>query len=105
MTLEDRKKAFENKYAHDAELNFKIQARRNRLLGLWAALKMGLANGDAESYAKDVVASDFDRPGDEDVFEKVWADLSRVATDISQEELREQMDSLLLEAKQQLLSQ
>lgn len=70
-TFDDRKKGFENKFAHDEELRFKATARRNKLLGLWAAEKLGLSGDAAESYAKEVVASDFEEAGDDDVVRKV----------------------------------
>ena len=72
-SLEDRGEGFEKKFAHDAELKFKAEARRNKLLGLWAAEQMGL--GDADAYAKEVVKADFEEAGDEDVFRKVRGDL------------------------------
>ena len=74
-SFDDRQKGFENKYAHDQELQFKAQARRNKLLGLWAAEKMGLTGEAANDYAKTVVRADFDEPGDEDVFRKIRKDL------------------------------
>ncbi len=73
--FEDRGKGFEAKYQVDLELEFKINARCNRLLGDWAAELMGLAGDASDAYAKDVVAADFEKPGEEDVFEKVWGDL------------------------------
>ena len=74
-TFDKREKSFEAKYAHDQEILFKIGARRNKLLGQWMAEQLGLDGADAEAYAKAVIASDFEKPGDEDVFEKVWAKL------------------------------
>src|SRR3546814_15054511 len=73
--FKDRAKAFENKYKQDEALRFKVMARRNKMLGLWAAEKLGLSGTEAESYAKDVVAADFDKPGDDDVLQKVSEDL------------------------------
>ena len=75
MPLSDREKAFEAKFQKDQELQFKVNARRNKLLGLWAAEKMEMSGGDAEAYAKEVVAADFDEPGEDDVVRKVLADL------------------------------
>src|SRR3546814_14271709 len=72
--FDDREKGFEHKYKHDKELEFKINARRNKLLGLWAATQLGLTGADAETYAKSVVMADFDKPGDDDVLDKVVAD-------------------------------
>lgn len=73
-TFDDREKAFENKFKYDEEMKFKATARRNKLLGLWAAEKLGKAGADADVYAKEVVAADFERPGDEDVIEKILGD-------------------------------
>lgn len=104
-TFEDRQKGFEAKYAHDAEMQFKAEARRNKLLGLWIAEKMGLAGDEAEAYAKEVVASDFEEAGDEDVFRKVSGDLNAKAIDLSEQDLREKMRDLLGEAKAQLMEE
>ncbi len=73
----DREKAFENKFQKDQELQFKVTARRNKLLGLWAAAQIGLTDDAADAYAKEVVLADFDEPGDEDVLRKVFNDLSK----------------------------
>ena len=73
-SFDDRQDAFEKKHAHDQETAFKVTARRNKLLGLWAAEKLGLTGDAAEAYAKEVVASDFEEAGDHDVFRKVRAD-------------------------------
>ena len=105
MTFEDREKGFESKYAHDEEFQFKVMARRNKLLGLWAANKMGFEGSDADAYAKDVIASDFERAGDEDVFEKVWGDLSNKVPSVTEQEVREQMQNFLEEARNQLYSE
>jgi hypothetical protein len=74
-TFDDRKDAFEKKFAHDEELRFKASARRNKLLGLWAAERLGKSGADAEAYAKSVVMADFQEAGDDDVLRKVRADL------------------------------
>ena len=74
--FDDRGKGFEAKYKRDQELQFKVMARRNKLLGLWAAEKMDVTGADAETYCKEVVVSDFERPGDDDVLEKVHGDLT-----------------------------
>jgi len=100
--FEDRQKGFENKWAHDEELRFKVFARRNKLLGLWAAEHQGLSGAEAEAYARQVVAADFTKPGDEDVFEKVKADLAAKSADISDHSLRRTMDELLETAKEQI---
>ncbi len=101
-TFDDRETAFENKYAHDAEMQFKAEARRNKLLGLWAAELLGKSGDDAEAYANDVVKSDFEEAGDEDVFRKVSGDLGGKATD---EDIRAKMTELMAVAKSQLLEE
>ncbi len=97
--FDDRKNAFENKFAHDEELKFKIEARRNKLLGLWAAEILGK---DGDAYAKEVIASDFEEAGDEDVFNKVRADLG---DDVSDDDIREKMVWLLGVAEEQITSE
>ncbi len=104
-TFDKREKSFEAKYAHDQETLFKIGARRNRLLGEWMAEKLGLDGADADAYAKAVVASDFERPGDEDVFEKVWADVQSKGLSVTEAEVRQQMQDLLETAREQVTSE
>ena len=99
-TFGDREKAFENKFAHDQELRFKAEARRNKLLGLWVAGLTG--KDDAEAYAKDVVVADLAEAGDEDVFRKLRTDLDAAGVQISDEELRTKMVDLLGEAIDQI---
>ena len=101
-TMKDRENAFENKFAHDAEMQFKAEARRNKLLGLWAADLMGKSGDDAAAYATEVIKSDFEEAGDEDVFRKVQADLGDL---VSEADLRAKMASLLIEAKAQLVDE
>ncbi len=101
-TFDDRGKGFEAKYQHDQELQFKVMARRNKLLGLWAAEKMGVSGADAETYAKEVIASDFDRPGDDDVLEKVHGDLEGKGLGLSAPDVRKEMERLLDVARQQI---
>ena len=103
-TFDDRENAFENLYAHDAEMQFKAEARRNKLLGLWAAEKMGLAGDAADAYAKTVVIADLQEVGDEDVYRKVAADLAEKGAGVTEAELRSQMQGLLTEAKAQIVS-
>ena len=98
--FDDRENAFENKYAHDAEMQFKAEARRNKLLGLWAAELLGKSDGDAADYAKEVVKSDFEEAGDEDVYRKVSGDLGDLADEAT---IRGKMLSLMAEAKQQIM--
>ena len=104
-TFSDREKAFEDKYKHDQELQFKVEVRRNKLLGLWVAEMMGLEGADAEAYAKEVVASDFEEPGDADVVRKVLGDLEAKGQEMTEHRLRKRMDELLLEAKQQVMTE
>jgi len=104
-TFDNREKAFENKYAHDAEMQFKAEARRNRLLGLWAAEKMGLSGAEAEAYAKSVVIADFEEAGDEDVYRKVAGDLAGKALSVPEAEIRRQMRELMVEAKDQIMKE
>ena len=101
-TFDERENAFEAKFAHDEEMQFKAQARCNRLLGLWAAEKMVKSGEDAEAYAKTVVIADFEEAGHEDVVRKVSGDLGALSSD---EEIRAKMAELLPEAKAQVLSE
>ena len=94
-TFDDREKGYEKKFAHDAELKFKAEARRNKLLGLWAAEKMGLTGEEAEAYAKEVIKSDLEEPGDEDVFRKIRGDFDAKQIDQSDHQIRRTMDELL----------
>ena len=100
--FEKRQKGFEAKWAHDEDLRFKVFARRNKLLGLWAAGELGHKGDAAEAYAKEVVAADFEKAGDGDVFEKVRADLAAKGVAISDHLLRLKMDELVETAKQQI---
>jgi hypothetical protein len=104
-TFEKRKDDAEARYKHDQELEFKANARRNKLLGLWAAEQMGVSGEAATSYAKDVVAADFDRPGDQDVLDKVHKDISNKGVNISEQEVRSEMDRLLEIAYEQIRSE
>lgn len=101
-SFKDREKASEAKFGHDQETAFKVMARRNKLLGLWVAEHLGLEADAAEAYAREVVKADFDRPGDEDVFEKVWKDLQDKKVDLSEHRVRRHMAELLDEAEQQI---
>lgn len=104
-TFDDRENAFENLYAHDAEMQFKAEARRNKLLGIWAAEKMGLDGEAAQAYAKTVVIEDLKEVGDDDVYRKIAADLEAKGAGIPEGELRRRMQALLTEAKAQILSE
>ena len=103
--FKDREKAFENNFKREKELEFKIMARRNKLLGLWAAELLGLDNDAAASYAKEVVVSDFDEPGDDDVLRKVLGDLQGKSIETSEHIVRKEMDSLLSVARDQVMSE
>lgn len=94
-TMKDRENAFENKFAHDEQLRFKAEARRNKLLGMWAAGLLGKSGEEAEAYAKEVIVADFQEAGDDDVFRKVRADFDAAGVDQSDHQLRRTMDELL----------
>jgi hypothetical protein len=99
----DREKAFESKFAHDEEMKFKIEARRNKLLGLWAAEQMGLSAEEAQEYAKAVVRADFEEPGHEDVVRKVQRDFQAKSVARSDHAIRLKMEELLATATDQIL--
>ena len=104
-TFDDREKAFENKYKRDQELQFRVEVRRNKLLGHWAAELMDLKGADAESYAKEVIAADFEEPGDADLVRKVLGDLQGKSVDMSDHRLRRKMEELLTVAKHQVMNE
>ena len=99
-TFDDREQGFEAKFAHDQDIEFRISARRNRLLGLWAAELMGLQKQRQDDYAKAVVKSDFEQPGEEDVLHKVYEDLKGAGVAISEGEVRMKMAELLAQARE-----
>ena len=101
-TFDDRERAFENKFAHEAEMEFRITARRNRLMGLWAAERLGLTDAEAESYAKSVVQADFEETGDEDVIRKLIGDLLKGGVETSDIEVREMLARKAAEAREQI---
>jgi hypothetical protein len=101
--FDDREKAFENMYARDQEMQFKIIARRNRLLGMWAAKKMGLTQTEAESYAKDVIRADFETAGDDDVVRKLLGDLISAGVEIDEGAIRQALDHKTVEARRQFV--
>lgn len=103
--FKDREKAFENNFKREEELEFKITARRNKLLGLWAAELLGLDSDAAASYAKEVVVSDFDEPGDDDVLRKVLGDLQGKNIETSEHLVRKEMDSLMSVAREQIMAE
>ncbi|WGH78191.1 DUF1476 domain-containing protein [Jannaschia ovalis] len=101
-SFKDREKGFENKYAHDAELQFKVEARRNRLLGEWAADLLGKEGEEKAAYAKEVVKADFEEAGDDDVRRKVEGDLGEK---VPAAEIRAKMDALMKVAKEQVMKE
>lgn len=103
--FDDRKKAAESKFALDGEKEFRAHARRNKMLGLWVAEQMGLSGAEADAYAKQVVAADFEEPGEEDVFRKVWADIQEKGLDISEHRVRSHMAEFLEQARAQIASE
>ena len=104
-TFNEREKAFEKKYEHDQDLKFKVNARRNKLLGLWAAGLMGKSGADAEAYAKDVVLADYEKPGDSDVIEKLVKDLAAAGKPMEDHTIRKQAERLAVAAKEQLMKE
>ncbi|MBN9064600.1 MAG: hypothetical protein BGP06_01335 [Rhizobiales bacterium 65-9] len=100
--MDDRKDAFEKKFAHDEELRFKATARRNKLLGLWAAQKLGRIGADADAYAKEVVMADFQEAGDDDVFRKVRKDFDAAGVTESDHQIRRTMDELMGQAASEI---
>jgi hypothetical protein len=104
-SFEDREKGFERKFAHDEELKFKATARRNRLLGLWAAAQMGLAGDAAQAYAREVIKADLTEPGEEDVFRKIRADFDAKGVSQSDHQIRSKMADFMGEAVAQIESE
>lgn len=101
-TFDDRENAFENKFAHDSEMQFKADARRNKLVGLWAAELMGKTGDDAAEYAKEVVKADFEEAGHEDVYRKLAGDLGDKADETT---IRSKMDEYMAIAKDQIMNE
>ena len=105
-TFQDREKAFEDKFKHDQDLQFKVEVRRNKLLGLWIAEEfLGRSAAEADAYAKEVVSADFEEPGVEDVVRKINADLEKQGVELSDHRLRKKLDELLEVAKQQVMTE
>jgi hypothetical protein len=100
--FKDREKGFESKWAHDEELRFKVFARRNKLLGQWAAGELGLSGADADNYARAVIQADFEKPGEEDVFEKIQADFKAKGLTVTEHKIRRTMSELLETAASQV---
>lgn len=103
-SFDDREKAFEAKFAMDEEMSFRVTARRNKLLGAWAAEKMKLTPEEADAYAKAVVQADFEEAGDEDVVRKLVGDLTAAGVEIDEGEVRKAIDALTAEARRQLIA-
>lgn len=104
-TFDERERAFEAKFAHDEEIQFRIMARRNRLLGEWAADLMKLTPAEKDAYAKAVVQADFEEAGDEDVLRKVLGDLTSAGVDANDALVRAAMDQKLVEARRQFIEE
>ena len=104
-TFDKREKAFEDKYKHDQELQFKVEVRRNKLLGLWAAEMLDLKGADADAYAKEVVAADFEEAGDQDLVRKLLGDFAGKSVEMSEHRLRKKMDELVSVAKGQIMKE
>ncbi len=102
-TFDDREKAFEDKYKHDQELQFRVEVRRNKLLGLWAAELLG--KDDAEAYAKEVVSADFEELGGADLVRKILGDLQDGGIEMSEHRLRKKMEECLAEGKEQVMKE
>jgi len=100
--FDDREKGYEAKYKHDQETQFKITARRNKLLGLWVAAQLGKEGADADAYAKEVVASDFEKPGDDDVIVKVLKDLAAKGINLDMDAIRKKLGGFANEARTQI---
>ena len=101
-SMKDREEGFERKFVFDEELRFKATARRNKLLGLWAAEKLGKTGADAEAYAKEVIVSDIEEAGDHDVFRKVRKDFDEAGVGQSDHQIRRTMDELMHQAIEQV---
>jgi hypothetical protein len=100
--FEDREKGFERKFAHDEELKFKATARRNKLLGMWAAAEMGITGDAAQGYAREVIKADLEQPGEEDVFRKIRKDFDAKGVQQSDHQIRRKMSDLMSEAIAQI---
>jgi hypothetical protein len=101
-TFDKREEGFEKQFAHDEELRFKATARRNKLLGLWIAEKLGMSGADADAYAKSVVMADFEEAGDDDVFRKVRKDLDDKKVSVSDQDIKKTMIDLMAQAIEQI---
>ena len=104
-TFDNRENAFENKFAHDEEMQFRVTARRNKLVGLWAAEQMKLTPEESDSYAKSVVQADFEEAGDEDVVRKLLGDLTSAGVETDDAAIRAALDAKMVEARRQFIEQ
>ena len=104
-TFDDREKALENQFSHDMELQFKARARKNKMLGLWAADLLGKTGADAEAYAKDIVMADFEKPGEHDVIHTLMHDLAAAGKPHEEHTIRTQGESFLVEATRQVMAE
>ncbi len=104
-TFDDREHAFEAKYAHDEELRFKVNNRRNKMLGLWVANQLGKSGAEAEAYAKQVVLADFEQPGYEDVLHKLLKDVKEQGASLTREEICAQAEALLPQARREIMAE
>jgi hypothetical protein len=103
--MDERAKGMEGAFAHNQELEFKATVRRNKALGLWVAEQLGKTGEEAQNYAKEVVKSDFEEAGHEDVYRKVKGDLEAAKVDISEHVVRTKMDQLLADARKQVMAE
>lgn len=102
-TFDERERAFEAKFARDQEMQFKIHARRDRLLGQWAAERMGLTEAEADSYARDLIRSDFETVSDEDIVRRLMGDLISAGVEVDEQEVRAKIDEKTIKARRQLI--
>jgi hypothetical protein len=102
-TFDERERAFETMFARDQEMQFKITARRNRLLGQWAAERLGLTPAEADTYARDVIRADFEEAGDDDVIRKLIGDLTAAGVEVDEQEIRRQIELKTVDARRQLI--
>ena len=103
--FDDRERAYEAKFAHDEEMNFRIVARRNRLVGQWATRKMSLSEEETATYAKDVVRADFESAGDDDVVRKVHGDLTAAGVEVDEAQIRDALGHKMIEARRQIIQE
>ena len=105
MSFTDREKAFEDKFKHDQELQFRVEVRRNKLVGLWAAELLGKKGDEAEAYAREVISSDLSEPGIGDLVRKVMGDFQEANVELSEHRLRKKIEELQATAKQQIMAE